>query len=142
MCINKGEGGITLEQHSGRMKGALLAYNSPSLLKEVNIMNLSDIIELAKKGYKPNDIKELIELANTSTQEEDSPVEKEIEEEVPQEPVEKEDPEEVKDDSKDKEILELKQKLAQAQKDNRNKDLSEDKKSDEDLIENLVRSFM
>ena len=66
------------------------------------MLNLNDIIALAKQGYKPADVKELIELSKTvEASEEDQQQPKEVPEqpeevkEAPKEEQKKDDAEEV-----------------------------------------------
>ena len=100
-------------------------------------MTIADIIALAKQGYKPGDIKELIELAKT----------------VPEPAPEKKEPEpEKKEPEPDyaAEIEKLKQEnekiktdLAAAQAENRRASNPETKtESDEDVLKDIVLSFM
>lgn len=95
-------------------------------------MNISDIIALAKQGYKPNDIKELIELTAPEINKEESapdiipPVEDNID--TDNKPIDYKalyeasikEIEDIKDSNK-----KLADDLKQAQKDNSNKDISE-----------------
>ena len=80
-------------------------------------MNLSDIIALAKAGYKPNDIKELIELSKgTQTTGTEEPAETEPKE------VSQPEPEKVTEEPASTEpgatdIEELRAQLAQVRKD-------------------------
>ena len=78
-------------------------------------MKLDDIIALAKQGYKPGDIKELIELS-------------------------KGEPE----DEKKKEIDELKEQIKKLQEENARKDNSDndDLKSDDEKLVDLFRDFI
>ena len=78
-------------------------------------MKLDDIIALAKQGYKPNDIKELIELS-------------------------KDEPK----DEKQKEIDELKDQIKKLQEENARKDNSDndDIKSDDEKLVDLFRDFI
>ena len=99
------------------------------------MMTIADIIALAKQGYKPGDIKELIELAKT----------------VPEPEPEKKEPEK-KEPGFDyaAEIEKLKQEnekiktdLAAAQAENRRASNPETKtESDEDVLKDIVVSFM
>lgn len=116
------------------------------------MLNLNDIIALAKQGYKPSDIKELIELSKTEEASEDQKVQPT---EIPEDkPEEKEAPkeEDQKDgaDSEDKIVdykkkaEELEKKLSEMQKANtkQNADKSENKKSDAELFADVMKSFM
>lgn len=126
-------------------------------------MIFSDIIALAKAGYSPADVKELMSL-NTDTSCDDSALsdqkvntpdqsgsggaEDKKEDPAPEpkkEEPEKKDPEpEITTEEAaiyKMEIDRLKRSLAEAQKNNVTKDLS-DKLSDEDKLNNLFRGFM
>ena len=98
-------------------------------------MNLKDIIELAKQGYKPNDIKELIALSQEPEpeQEPEQDPEQETEQETEQEP-EKGQAKET--DDKDRIIEELRKKL-------QNENLSaEDKiKTSTEILNNLLKDM-
>lgn len=95
-------------------------------------MNLKDIIELAKQGYKPSDIKELIALSNdndsTEDKQEDKPEDKSEDK--------SEDKPEDKPEDKDRIIEELRKKL-------QNENLSgEDKiKTSTEILNNLVKDM-
>ena len=122
----------------------------------MGIMNIKDIVELAKAGYKPSDVKELIALTNQS----DRPAEEKGDqkgqaEKTDQHDAGKEQPEEApknatvtpKEDSsilsyKEK-IQELEEKLQKLQSENVHKDQSEvQTKSDEELVNELTASYM
>jgi len=123
-------------------------------------LNLTDIVALAKAGYKPSDVKELIELA--SAQKEEPAKEKEVETKDQAEVQVKgssgsDQPsdETVKatgtasDDSailsyKEK-IEELEGKLSKLQSDNvhrNNIETIKNQKSDEELLDEITRSYM
>ena len=77
------------------------------------MLSIKDVVSLAKAGYKPADVKELIELSKEP--EEPAPKEKEPEEPAPEEPAPKEkEPEEPEIDYKAKyeELLEANRKAA------------------------------
>ena len=114
-------------------------------------MNLKDIIELAKQGYKPSDIKELIALSQEQEQEQEpeQKQEQEPEQKQEQEPEQKQeqdpeqkqeqDPEqkpENKPEDKDRIIEELRKKL-------QNENLSgEDKiKTSTEILNNLLKDM-
>ena len=119
-------------------------------------LNLKDIVELAKAGYKVSEVKELIAL---SSSEEADPApegdEKGKDEKTQQHEAGKEQPEEVakkstsipEDESsilsyKEK-IQELEEKLQKLQSENVHKDQSEKQtKSDEELLNELTASYM
>ena len=88
-------------------------------------MNLKDIIELAKQGYKPSDIKELIALSKDNDSTEDNPEDK---------PEDK--TEDKPEDNKDRIIEELRKKL-------QNENLSgEDKiKTSTEILNNLLKDM-
>lgn len=119
-------------------------------------LKFTDIIELAKQGYKVADIKELLALEVPDSQQpgaEDGERKTEDTDPPKEEP---EEPKEGKPDNVDYKKLyedskrqqdELAKKLEEAQKSNTNKDVSGDKdkpdeKSDLDLVNELARSFM
>lgn len=94
-------------------------------------MNLKDVIDLAKAGYKPADIRELVEIAKES---------KEVKDE-PEEPEKEPDPEPAIDYKKLYE--ESQAKLSQAQKSNAKKTISKpEEKTDEDVFKEFCVSFM
>ena len=106
-------------------------------------MTIADIIALAKQGYKPGDIRELIELSKT------------VPEPAP-EPEPEPEPEPAPDDKKEPEpdltaeIEKLRQEnekikndLAVAQAENRRASNPEhETKSDDDVLKDIVLSFM
>lgn len=107
-------------------------------------MKLFDIIELAKQGYKPNDIKELIALAD-STEEKSE----EAEQKTPEEEPVKEEAEQT-EETKPEEAIDYK-KLYEEEKQRTDKlqglfarkDIgTPDVKSDEQTVLDLVREFM
>lgn len=107
-------------------------------------MNLIDILELAKQGYKPNDIKELIELSKESEQEStdqgDAPGDGG---ESDHTTLDKSKPTDTDtdDDSIDyKALYEAEhEKLLNAQKNNVNQNLNSNTKSDEEVVTELFR---
>ena len=94
-------------------------------------MKLDDIIALAKQGYKPNDIKELIELSKDEPKDEpkDGPKDK---------------PKDEPKDEKQKEIDELKEQIKKMQEENARKDNSDndDLRSDDEKLVDLFRDFI
>ena len=98
-------------------------------------MKLDDIIALAKQGYKPSDVKELIELSK------DEP---EYEPEDEQEDELEDEPEDELEDEKQKEIDELKEQIKKLQEKNARKDNSDngDLKSDDEKLVDLFRDFI
>ena len=107
-------------------------------------MNLKDILELAKQGYKPNDIKELISLSKEDPKDDLKEDPKDDIKEDPKDDL-KEDPkddlkedqkDDLKEDPKDKKIKEL-QKLLQ------NKDVSKEEKirTSTDVLNELFKNL-
>ena len=90
-------------------------------------MKLDDIIALAKQGYKPSDVKELIELSKGEPEEEP-----------------KDEPEEEPKDEKQKEIDELKEQIKKLQEENSRRDNSDNDglKSDDEKLVDLFRDFI
>ena len=82
-------------------------------------MKLEDIIALAKAGYKPSDVKELVKLA-----------------EEPQEPQEPQEP-----DDRDKQIKELQEQIKKLQDSNSREDNSGDNHNKESLVD-IFRDFI
>lgn len=124
---------------------------------EENKITFSDIVALAKQGYKPSDIKELLNMQiPAATNDPGEGGQKAEENEPPKENPEEPDkevvnpPEEKKaeatNDKKDdvaKENEELKKKLAEAQQANINKDNSNvPKKTNTEIINDLALNFM
>jgi outer membrane biosynthesis protein TonB len=118
---------------------------SPIKTERIEYMKLSDIIALAKAGYKPSEVKELLEMAETDSKEE--PTE-------PTKPNEPTEPTEPKDDKKDPETSkeptepdykalyeETEKKLKEAQKENRKDDASGNVKTDEETALNYINSI-
>lgn len=115
-------------------------------------MIFTDIIALAKAGYSPADVKDLIALTDKEPEPEDKKEEPEdkdkIIEDLKRQIEENEkalapDPEPEPEDPRDKEIEELKQKLAAFQKEEVKKDISgKEQKTDNDIVNDLVRNFM
>lgn len=116
-------------------------------------MNIMDIVALAKQGFTPSDVRELIALSDKT----DDPVIEQVEEaeqKTVQEDVQKEEAEPVTDDNAIdyKKLYEeekakneqLSGDLQTAQSNNVAKDMSDktDKSTDTDLINELVKSFM
>lgn len=106
-------------------------------------MKLEDIIALAKAGYKPSEVKELMEL------QQEPPKEEPPKEEPPKEEPPKDEP--TKEDEKDKTISDLQAQLADiqskldiAQKANQRMDQSGNGSqvlSDEDILIELGKHF-
>lgn len=119
------------------------------------MLNLTDIVALAKQGYKPNDIKELIELtkeAPAQTETEVQPTTEEAPAEDKPKEEEKKDGEASTDQLDYKEeveklkaqLQETENKLSKLQKENvrRNADTDENKKSDAEAFADVMKSFM
>ena len=114
-------------------------------------MKLTDIIELAKQGYTPRDIKELMSL-NIEGSEEKPSVEDRTEEagqdvDSVQNDDATQDAEQVLDykamfEASEREIQSLKDQLKASQKENTNKNMQGEQKNDQDVINDLARSFM
>ena len=119
-------------------------------------MNIMDIVALAKEGYKPSDIKELIALTSSqegSPKEEKDGIQdkkteqhedgKERPEEAPKKSTEDSSRNDSVIDEYKKKVAELEQKVNDLQSKNVHKDYTDkDKKSDNDLINDITRSFM
>lgn len=117
-------------------------------------MNLTDIVALAKQGYKPSDIKELLNLV--SSKEEDPKEDSNIQEEKTEQHEDgKEQPDEAPKNSTEdssekdsvidykKKIAELEEKVKSLQNANVHKDNSDStQESDEDILNDITRSFM
>ena len=105
------------------------------------MLSIKDIVELAKSGYKPADVKELIELSTETVKDETETVKDETE-------TSKDETETVKDETEEPDYKELyeatKIELDKAQKENIKRDRSSenDDKSDEDIIKELFKDFM
>lgn len=117
-------------------------------------MILTDIIALAKAGYSPKDIKDLIALAEPTPQAPGAP-----DPEPEPEPEKKPEPEtpSIEDPTKEipaideksnvidyqEKVKELEAKIAEMQKENISKDISGyETKSDDDMLADLVRKYM
>lgn len=124
-------------------------------------LSLSDIVALAKQGYKPSDIKELLNTftsmqssGEAEQKTEDNPQNDEAEEEKGEARASENDEadainikeEKAKSEIEDlkKQIIEAKKELKEAQQANTSKDISkgENKKSDVDIINEMARNFM
>ena len=117
-------------------------------------MILTDIIALAKAGYSPKDIKDLIAISEPTPQAPGA-----TDPGPEQEPEKKQEPENLSIEDPTKEIppiddksnvidyqekvKELEAKIAEMQKENISKDISGNKtKSDDDFLADLVRKYM
>ena len=113
-------------------------------------IGLKDIISLALQGYKPGDIKELIEIAKDASAASEPEPETELAKDEPEpdkpEP-KKEDPEPKKDglsevDQLKAEIISLQEKIKEMQSDNINKEVEGKKPlTDEEKFEELVKNY-
>ena len=123
------------------------------------MLNLTDIVALAKQGYKPNDIKELIELTKEAPEGKPEDQEKQPKPEEPEKPSEDKPKEEEKKDgeaSPDQldykneveklkaQLQETENKLSKLQKENvrRRADPDEPEKSDAEAFADVMKSFM
>ena len=114
------------------------------------MLTIKDIVELAKAGYKPAEVKELLELSKSEDNKEVPEDNKEAPEDKKEEPKEKKEVPEDKKEDEDKDIdykslyESTKKELDKAQKENRKKDISsdEDNKTDEDILKDLFKEFM
>lgn len=121
-------------------------------------MNLSDIIALAKQGYKPSDIRELIALGNEQEQKQKQPDPQPDPEPIPQpEPAAEPAPEpgtgaaerppEAAADAADKntpdpQIEDLKRQIAELQAANARRGQPEGQKTSEEILAEMAKSFV
>lgn len=109
------------------------------------MLNITDIIALAKQGYKPSDIKELLELGQATEpvpDESAQPTDPDDKETIPDDKGEpdKEDPE--KDaEALRAEIISLNDKIKGLQKQAVRQDISGDVLTDEQKFEEIVKNF-
>lgn len=112
-------------------------------------MKLTDIISLAKQGYKPADIKELISMADDTTEKEEPETEPEKEEPEKEEP--KTEPEKEPETEPDKsptldelkkEIEKLKSELKVAQQKNVRTEVDGKPQNVDDAIDDMFREYM
>lgn len=124
-------------------------------------MKFTDIIDLAKAGYSPKDIKDLLALEPNSHEQDPGPEGKPAPDPLPEDkdkiiedlkrqisenekkletPEDKKDPE---PDPRDAEIEELKKKIAAFQAAETKKDISgHEQKTDDEILKDVVRNFM
>lgn len=114
-------------------------------------MNLTDIIALAKQGYTPADIRELLKLSTeektpaasgeASTEKEPEPA---AEPETKSTPTEEAEKAEDTTDDKDEKIKELQDQLKKAQDANTRQKRPEDtpQKTDAEILKDMARRFM
>lgn len=97
-------------------------------------MNLTDVIALARAGYKKKDIDELLAI---EVEEPEEPQEKVEEKEEPEETEEEEEP------AVDYKKLyeESQEQLKAAQKKNVKEPMKDDSKKDEDVVADLIKNF-
>ena len=125
-------------------------------------MKFTDIIDLAKAGYSPKDIKDLLALEPNSHEQDPGPEGKPAPDPLPEDKdkiiedlkrqiAENESKlkesevtpdEEAKPDPRDKEIEDLKKKLAAFQAAETKKDISGTQMTDDDRLKETVRKFM
>ena len=119
-------------------------------------MNLSDIIALAKAGYKFSEVKELMSMADveskdTETKDKEDDKTKTVEtpktEPKPSEPDKSDEPDETatKDETETTDYKKLyeeaQEKIKNIQKENRSADISKEVKTDEDVAINYVNNL-
>lgn len=111
-----------------------------------------DIVEFAKAGWKPGDVKEIIEAASKLEVKEEEPAVTTPKEEVQPEPEnsQKETSEQPKEDKASddkvaelqKQIDDLNNQLKSAQEQNTKKNLQGTVQTDQEKLEDIARSFM
>ena len=125
------------------------------------MLKLEDIVALAKQGYKPADVKELIELSKSAETSDSSGSEEDLKEtkeelQKPEEDLKKPEANEkpiqgtiAAEASNDKvvdykkKVEELEAKISELQKANTTKNIADtDTKSDSDVVADLMKSFM
>lgn len=114
------------------------------------MITIKDIVELAKAGYKVNEVKELIELSKQeeAPKNESVPSDISVPEGASKTPESEDAPSTEPKDEEKKDYKALYEKatieLKEAQKANTKKDISsdEDNRSDEDIITDLIKEFM
>ena len=120
-------------------------------------MNLSDIIALAKQGYKPADIRELIALGNEQEKQKQPDPQPDPEPIPPPEPAAEPAPEPgtgaaerppetaaaAADENKpDPQIEDLKRQIAELQAANARRGQPDGQKSNEDILAEMAKSFV
>lgn len=120
-------------------------------------MKFTDIIDLAKAGYSPKDIKDLLALEPNSHEQDPGPEEKpapdplpdnkdkiieDLKKQIAENEKKLETPEEPEPDPRDAEIEELKKKIAAFQVAETKKDISGTQMTDDDRLKETVRKFM
>lgn len=119
-------------------------------------MNLSDIIALAKQGYKPSDIRELIALGNEQEQKKQSDPQPDPEPKTPPEQSAEAAPEQESETAErrpeaaeetsetntpDPQIEDLKRQIAELQAANARRGQPE-QKSNEEILQEMAKSFI
>lgn len=119
-------------------------------------MNLSDIIALAKQGYKPSDIRELIALGNEQEQKKQSDPQPDPEPKTPPEQSAEAAPEQESETAErrpeateeaadantpDPQIEDLKRQIAELQAANARRGQPEQKSNDE-ILQEMAKSFI
>lgn len=118
-------------------------------------MNLADIVALAKEGYKPSDIKELIALASSQEGEPKKEEERQVQDEKTEQHEDgKERPDEAPKKSTEasstdsaideykRKIEDLENQVKKLQSENVHKDYNKERPSDEETLNDITRSFM
>lgn len=152
-------GGGYAERHRNLIPSAgLTSLDRPPRERNLN-MNLSDIIALAKQGYKPADIRELISLGNEQEQRQKQPDPQPDPEPIPQpEPAAEPAPEpgtgaaerppepaaEPADkNTPDPQIEDLKRQIAELQAANARRGQPDDgQKSNEEILAEMAKGFV
>ena len=102
-------------------------------------MTAREMMELAKAGYKPSEIAEMHKLMKDADPEIEEPKEEPKEEPTPQP---KEEPKEEPEKDYKKLFEESQKQLAEVQRSNLSKDLAGNQPKEEDILAELVRSYM
>ena len=108
-------------------------------------MNIADIIALAKQGYKPSDIKELLELSKSSeTESNPSNQEKDPD---PEEPKQDPDPDPEEEEHEEDPEPDYKQMYEDLKKETQKKNVrtnsqNEEPKSNEEKMAEIMRSLL
>lgn len=115
-------------------------------------MNLTDIIALAKAGYSPKDIKDLVSLASDVSEKippeeehhEEAVIDGSDEQKDAATPEEKEQALDYKQlyEEQNTKIVDLEKKLEEMQKNNTRQNMQGEKPDNQKVINDLARSFM
>jgi len=117
-------------------------------LSSMGDVKIADIIDLAKQGYKPADIRELSTIAEETSGKPDEsapdPGPAQAMEPAAEEPAAEGQRPAQTDDRTDAKIIELENKIKGLQAENTRRPRPEEpqKKSDEDILKDMVRRFM